>query len=226
MKVSVLVPVYNEVSTLAEIVRQIRATELDAEIVVVDDGSIDGTREVLQALEGLPEVRAIYHDGNCGKGAAVRTALEHATGDVLIIQDADLEYSPEDYPRLLKPIRDGRAKVVYGSRFIGEHRAMYYWHSVGNRLLTWSANVLFNTTLTDMETCYKVFTRDVAGKLKLQSKGWGIDPEITAKVLKRGYHIYEVPISYYGREYQEGKKISWKDFFTVLWCLLKYRCVE
>ena len=226
MKISVLVPVYNEVSTLSEIVRQIRETQYDTEIVIVDDGSDDGTREVLSALAGLPEVRAIYHERNQGKGAAVKSALKHASGDVFIIQDADLEYSPQDYARLLKPIQEGRAKVVYGSRFLGEHRAMYYWHSVGNRLLTWAANVLFNTTLTDMETCYKVFTRDVAGKLKLRSNGWGIDPEITAKVLKRGYRIYEVPISYYGREYHEGKKISWRDFLTVLWFLLKYRCVD
>ncbi len=227
---SVVVPVYNEATTIAEILDQVRAVDLgaglDREIIVVDDCSTDGTAEVLRPEGQRDGTFVIHHRRNRGKGAAVRTGLAAARGDILLIQDADLEYDPRDYPTLLRPILEGRAKVVYGSRFLGEHKAMYFWHSVGNKALTLITNVLFDTTLTDMETCYKVFTADVARSFKLRSERWGIDPEITAKVLKRGHRIYEVPIAYNGREFWEGKKISWKDGFVVLATLLRYRVME
>ncbi len=197
------------------------------EIVIVDDGSTDGTRDLLAELAGQPDVFVYYHSANQGKGAAVRTAIEKATGDIMLVQDADLEYDPRDYPALLQPIVEGHAQVVYGSRFLGGPRhAMFFSHMLGNKLLTLCTNILFDTILSDMETCYKVFTRTVAQQLHLKSHGWGFDPEITAKILKRGYRIYEVPISYTGREYSEGKKISWRDGLTVMWTLFKYRLVE
>ncbi len=225
-RISVLIPVYNEERTILELIRRVRAVELpfQREIVVVDDGSTDGTREALaQEAEGARDLKVIYHAVNRGKGAAVRTALAAATGDVLIIQDADLEYDPRDYPTLLRPIVEGRSQVVYGSRFLGEHKAMYFWHAVGNRFLTLVTNLLYDTTLTDMETGYKVFTAEVARQLRLRSDRWGFDPEITAQILKRGYRIYEVPIAYNGREYWEGKKITWRDGITVLVTLLRCR---
>ncbi|GBD15826.1 Dodecaprenyl-phosphate galacturonate synthase [bacterium HR26] len=225
-RISVLIPVYNEERTILELIRRVRAVELpfQREIVVVDDGSTDGTREALaQEAEGARDLKVIYHAVNRGKGAAVRTALAAATGDVLIIQDADLEYDPRDYPVLLRPIVEGRSQVVYGSRFLGEHKAMYFWHAVGNRFLTLVTNLLYDTTLTDMETGYKVFTAEVARQLRLRSDRWGFDPEITAQILKRGYRIYEVPIAYNGREYWEGKKITWRDGITVLVTLLRCR---
>lgn len=220
-----LIPCYNERATVADIVRQARAVEtgLEIEIVAVDDGSTDGTREILEDLARAGQVRAFFLPRNMGKGAAVQRALREASGDILIIQDADLEYDPGDYPALLRPILIGRARVVYGSRFIGEHRAMYFWHAVGNNLLTLLTNALYDTTLTDMETGYKVFTRDVAERIKLSSPRWGFDPEITARILRTGVRIYEVPISYAGREFHEGKKISWRDAFTVLGTLLRCR---
>lgn len=226
MKLSVLIPAYNEAETIAEILRRVRAvdTGLELEIVVVDDGSTDDTREVLQQEASAGDIKVIYRETNQGKGAAVRTALQHATGDILLVQDADLEYDPREYPDLLKPILENRSQVVYGSRFRGgPHKAMFFWHMVGNKFLTLLTNVLYNTILSDMETCYKVFTREVANKLRLRSPRWGFDPEITAQILKRGYRIYEVPISYTGREFYEGKKVSWRDGFVVLWTLLKYR---
>ena len=226
MKLSVLVPVYNEAETIAEILRRVRAvdTGLEREIVVVDDGSTDGTREILQQQGSAEDTIVIYHETNQGKGAAVRTALQHATGDILLVQDADLEYDPREYSDLLKPILEDRSQVVYGSRFRGgPHKAMFFWHMVGNKFLTLVTNVLYNTILSDMETCYKVFTREVADKLRLRSPRWGFDPEITTQILKMGYRIYEVPISYTGREFYEGKKISWRDGLVVLWTLLKYR---
>ncbi len=243
MKLSVIMPVYNEIETIAEILRRVRAVQLtvpvgfglengmvvefEREIVVADDGSTDGTREYLRTLEDDPDVVIIFHERNQGKGAAVRTGLEHASGDVMLIQDADLEYDPREYPALLQPIAEGRSQVVYGSRFRGgPTKAMFFWHMIGNHFLTLVTNVLYNTILSDMETCYKVFTREVAEQLDLKSPGWGFDPEITAQILKRGYRIYEVPISYTGREFEEGKKISWRDAFTVLWTLLKYRFVR
>ena len=240
MKLSIIIPVYNEIETIAEILRRVRAVpltvpvgygpddgtivEFEREVVVVDDGSTDGTREYLRTLEGEPNVVVVFHERNQGKGAAVRTALRHASGDVMVIQDADLEYDPRDYPALLQPIVEDRSQVVYGSRFRGgPTRAMFFWHMVGNRFLTLVTNVLYDTILSDMETGYKVFTRQVAGQLDLKAPGWGFDPEITAQILKRGYRIYEVPISYTGREFEEGKKIGWRDGITVLWTLLKYR---
>ncbi len=228
---SVIVPVYNEHKTLAEIVRRIRdvdlgALHLETEIVLVDDGSTDGTRELLPGLAELPGVRVFLLPRNRGKGAAVRTGIENATGDFLLVQDADLEYDPRDYPTLLRPILEGRSSVVYGSRFLGEHKAMYYWHQVGNKLLTTVANILYNTTLTDMETCYKLCTREVARSFRLKQNRWGFDPEMTAKILKRGHRIYEVPISYNGREFDEGKKINWHDAFVVIASLVRYRFTE
>jgi len=240
LKLSIVMPVYNEIGTLAEIVRRVRAVKLtvevgygadngsviqfDREIVIVDDGSTDGTRDILEKLEGEPDVIVASHERNQGKGGAVCTGLQHASGDVLLIQDADLEYDPRDYPALLKPIVEGRSQVVYGSRFRGgPTRTMFFWHMIGNHFLTLVTNILFNTILSDMETGYKVFTREVAEQLDLRSPGWGFDPEITAQILKRGYRIYEVPISYTGREFEEGKKISWRDGLTVLWTLLRCR---
>jgi len=240
VRLSIIMPVYNEIETIAEILRRVRAVplavpvgygpddgtvvEFEREVVVVDDGSTDGTREYLCTLEGEPDVVVVFHKCNQGKGAAVRTALQHASGDVMVIQDADLEYDPRDYSALLQPIVEGRSQAVYGSRFRGgPTRAMFFWHMVGNRFLTLVTNVLYDTILSDMETGYKVFTRQVAGQLDLKAPGWGFDPEITAQILKRGYRIYEVPISYTGREFEEGKKIGWRDGITVLWTLLKYR---
>ncbi|MDO8692377.1 MAG: glycosyltransferase family 2 protein [Dehalococcoidia bacterium] len=224
MKVSVVMPVYNERETIREIVRRVQDVALEKEIICVDDFSTDGTREALQELaRENPNLKLILHPVNRGKGGAVRSGLEQVEGDFVIIQDADLEYDPQDYLALLRPIVSGKAQVVYGSRFLGEHRAMYFWHSLGNNLLTLVTNVLYDTTLTDMETCYKVFPRDVARRINLKSPRWGFDPEITSKILKMGYRIYEVPISYAGREFNEGKKISWKDGFTVLFTLLKCR---
>lgn len=250
LKLSVLIPCYNEIETIREIVERVRAVDIrlrvrdgkfgtqiepggaielvvEKEIVIVDDGSKDGTREILPEIAQLPDVAVYYHEQNKGKGAAVRTAIEKATGDIMLVQDADLEYDPRDYLVLLQPIIEGRSQVVYGSRFLGgPRRAMFFTHMLGNKGLTLLTNLLFDTILSDMETCYKVFTRAVAQQLHLKSPGWGFDPEITAKILKRGYRIYEVPISYAGREYNEGKKISWRDGITVAWTLLKYRFSE
>lgn len=250
MKLSVLIPCYNEIDTIRELVARVRAVDIrmrvrdgrfdlpvapdgtvelaiDKELVIVDDGSVDGTRDALAEFRGLPGMVVVFHDQNRGKGAAVRTAISEASGDIMIVQDADLEYDPREYPSLLAPIVEGRSKVVYGSRFLGGPRkAMFFSHMIGNKILTLFTNVLFDTILSDMETCYKVFTREVAEQLQLKSPGWGFDPEITAKILKRGYRIYEVPISYNGREYTEGKKINWRDGVTVMWTLLKYRLSE
>jgi glycosyltransferase involved in cell wall biosynthesis len=225
--VSVIIPAYNEEKTIVEIIRRVQGVPLDKEIIVVDDSSADATPALLRQLERqYPNLRVFRHDVNQGKGAAVRTGLGQVQGEVVIIQDADLEYDPTEYPVLLRPIEQGRSKVVYGSRFLGEHKAMYFWHSVGNKFLTLVTNVLYNSTLTDMETCYKVFTADVAARIHLRSNRWGFDPEITAKILKTGNRIYEVPISYTGREFFEGKKIAWHDALTVLWTLLKFRFVD
>jgi glycosyltransferase involved in cell wall biosynthesis len=236
MKLSIIVPVYNERETIREILDQVRSVDLtiatdggvqtlSKEIIVVDDGSTDGTRAILQD-EPQDDLQISFLPVNRGKGAAVRAGIARSTGDIVLIQDADLEYDPRDYPALLRPILEGRVKVVYGSRFLGPRKAMLFWHMLGNKLLTLVTNVLYNAILSDMETCYKVLDGDLARSVRLKSEGWGIDPEITAKVLKRGYRIFEVPISYYGREYYEGKKISWRDGFTVLWTLIKYRVVD
>jgi glycosyltransferase involved in cell wall biosynthesis len=224
LRVSIVIPCYNERDTVSQLIDRVRSVSVDKEIIVVDDCSTDGTRQILEARareQGDFILRLRSRNG--GKGAAVQEGLRCAQGDVVIIQDADLEYDPADYPVLLRPIQTGKAKVVYGSRFIGEHKAMYFWHSLGNQMLTLLCNVLFDTTLTDMETCYKVFTIDIARRLRLRESGWGFDPEITARILKMGNRIYEVPISYAGREFNEGKKISWRDGFVVLGALLRYR---
>jgi glycosyltransferase involved in cell wall biosynthesis len=224
LRASVVVPCFNERETILELIDRVCAAPVDKEVIVVDDCSTDGTRPLLlQRLAERGDFVLHLRERNGGKGAAVQDGLKRATGDVVIIQDADLEYDPADYPVLLRPIQTSKAKVVYGSRFIGEHKAMYFWHSLGNKFLTLLCNVLFDTTLTDMETCYKVFTIDIARQLKLREPRWGFDPEITARILKMGNRIYEVPISYAGREFNEGKKISWHDGFVVLATLLRYR---
>jgi glycosyltransferase involved in cell wall biosynthesis len=221
---TVVVPVYNERNTVVEILRRMRRVELpvELEIVVINDGSNDGTEKVLGALEDST-VRVVHHSHNQGKGAAVRTGLQHARGDLLLIQDADLEYDPDDWPSLLAPVLKGKSKVVYGSRFTGERKNLLLWHWVGNRFLSLVTNVLYNTTLSDMETCYKLFDRTVLDGITIEAKRFEFEPEITAKVLRRGHRIYEVPISYAGREFHEGKKITWKDGFGALWTLVKYR---
>ncbi len=225
MKLSVIIPVYNERDTIEEIIRRVRAVDLDLEkeIIVVDDGSTDGTREVLESLD-LPDTRILLHDRNIGKGAALRNGFDLAEGDIVLVQDADLEYDPREYPKLLEPIIDGRADVVYGSRFLGgPHRVLYFWHYIGNKFLTTFSNMLSNLNLTDMETCYKVFRRDVLKKISLKSPRFGFEPEITVKLAKLRCRIYEVPISYSGRDYAEGKKIGWKDGLAALFHLVRFR---
>lgn len=227
MKLSVLIPVYNEKSTIQEIVKRVKDTGLVYEIIIVDDGSSDGTREILKEIEQDSMVRVILHEKNAGKGAALRTAIQAATGEVLLIQDADLEYNPKEYPGLLQPIEDGLADVVYGSRFLGApHRAILFWNMVANKLLTTMTNILYNTILTDMETGYKVFRREVVSDLKLRANRFDFEPEFTAKILKKGVRVYDVPISFNPREYSEGKKIGIKDAFEAVWALLKYRFVN
>ena len=226
-KLSVIVPVFNERNTVAEIVRQMRAVDLpvEREIVIVDDGSGDGTRDVLSQLADST-VHVVLHPHNRGKGAAIRTGLAQVTGDLVLIQDADLEYDPDDWPKLLAPILKGRAQVVYGSRFTGERRNMLFLHWIGNRFLSLLTNVLYNTTLSDMETCYKLFDRELIDSIDLRSERFDFEPEITAKILRRGIRIYEVPISYSGREFDEGKKITWRDGVVAVKTLVKYRFVK
>jgi glycosyltransferase involved in cell wall biosynthesis len=227
VNLSVIMPVYNEQETLEEIVRQVLDTGHAYEIVMVDDGSTDGTRDIMAQWEDHPVVRVIYHESNKGKGSAVRTAFDHARGDVYIIQDADLEYDPRDYPKLLQPIKEGRADVVYGSRFLGgPARKVYFWHRVGNMMLTLFANILYNLDLSDMETCYKCFRAEIVRDIPLRAKRFEFEPELTAKIAKRGYRIFEVPIAYYGREYDEGKKITGWDAIPAIWTLIKYRFVD
>lgn len=223
MKLSILIPVYNERATILEILKRVQAVPYEKEIIAVDDGSTDGTRELLAQAQG---VTVLYHDRNRGKGAAIQTALAHATGDIIVIQDADLEYDPRDYKQLIEPIMEGRAKVVYGSRFLGPRMAMFFWHMVANKFLTLMTNILYDAILSDMETGYKAFRADVIKGMRLRSHRFDFEPEVTAKVLKRGIRIFEVPISYYGREYSEGKKIGVKDGFVAIWTLLKYRFVD
>lgn len=228
MKLSIVVPVYNERNTIQEILRRVRSVDLGdirKEIIVVDDGSQDGTGDILR-LEEDSTTRVIRHIDNQGKGAAVRNGLARATGDYIIIQDADLEYDPEDYHRMLSPVLKRKAEVVYGSRFTGEHRNMLFWHMVGNKLLSFLTNILYNTTLSDMETCYKLFSRRSLEDIQIRSNRFDLEPEITAKILKKKIRIYEVPISYAGREYEEGKKITWRDGVVAVWTLLKYRFVD
>lgn len=230
MKLSVIIPIYNEARTIESLVRAVLAVNLDLakELVLVDDGSTDGTRAILQRMQaGHPEWKIILREANAGKGAALQAGFHAATGDIVLIQDADLEYDPNDYPALLAPILSGKADVVFGSRFLGggAHRVIYFWHSVGNRFLTMLSNMMTNLNLTDMEVGYKVFKREILQSFTLCEKRFGFEVEITAKVARRHCRIYEVPIAYYGRDYAEGKKITWKDGFRALWCIFKYRFV-
>lgn len=226
MKVSIIMPAYNEAATIAEMIAKVQAVDVGypKEIIIVDDASLDGTREALNAFREMQDVRVIFHERNRGKGAAIRTALAQVTGDIVVIQDADLEYDPEDLPRLIRPIASGLADVVYGNRFHGEaHRVLYFWHSVGNGVLTLACNMMTNLNLSDMEVGYKAFRAEIICRMRLRSDRFGFEPEVTAKVAKLGCRIFEVPISYYGRTYAEGKKITWKDGVAALWCIIRYR---
>lgn len=229
MKLSVVIPCFNEVRTIRQVVEAVRACGVeDKEIIVVDDGSTDGTTRVLRNdLEPIVD-RVIYHEANRGKGAAIRTGIDAISGDVMVVQDADLEYDPNELPFLLEPILAGKADVVYGSRFVGDrpHRVLYFWHSVGNRLLTLMSNMLTNLNLTDMETCYKMFRAEVIRAIRIEESGFGMEPEVTAKVARLGCRIYEVGISYSGRTYAEGKKIGWRDGFRAIYCILKYNLLR
>ncbi|MFN6203924.1 MAG: glycosyltransferase family 2 protein [Acidobacteriota bacterium] len=228
---SILMPVYNEAATINEILQRVETVDLGdvrKELIIVDDFSTDGTRDLLRSLNEQGRYRVYFHSQNMGKGAALRTALTYASGDIVIIQDADLEYDPAEYAELLKPILDGRADVVYGSRLSGAKvaRAFNFWHYVGNKLLTFITNLLYNSILSDMETCYKVFRADVIKNIQIKSNRFDFEPEVTAKILKRKHKLYEMPISYYGRDFSEGKKITWRDGFAAIWALVKYRFVD
>jgi len=224
-------PVYNEAKTIHEIIERVMAAdigEVRKELIIVDDGSKDGTRDVLRDMSQNSPYRIYFHGQNMGKGAALRTALHYATGDIILVQDADLEYDPAEYAELIKPVIEGKADVVYGSRLTGGKvaRAFNFWHYLGNKLLTFITNILYNAILSDMETCYKVFRADVIKSFQIKSNRFDFEPEITAKVLKRRYKLYEMPISYYGRDFAEGKKITWRDGFAAVWALVKYRFVD
>ena len=227
MKLSVIIPIYNEVKTIKEIIRRVEATGLVDEIVAVDDGSTDGSRDLLKQIDGNGIVKVIYHERNQGKGKAVRTGIENASGDLILIQDADLEYDPREYPVLLRPIQEGIADVVYGSRFLGAgRRPVMFWNMVANKILTLVTNILYNNILTDMETGYKLFRREIAQNMTLHARGFEFEPEFTSKILKRKVRIYEVPITFNPRDYSEGKKIKMKDAFIAMWTLFKYRFVD
>ncbi len=225
MLLSVVIPVYNEAPTVEDLVDRVLATPVEKEVVIVDDCSTDGSREILERLAGADDrIRLVRHEANRGKGAALQTGFDAVEGDVVLVQDADLEYDPGEYPKLLKPIEDGRADVVYGSRFLGSEsrRAIRFWHYLGNRGLTFISNCFTNLYLTDMETCYKVFRREVLDQIRIEENAFGVEPEITAKVSKLGCRVYEVAITYNGRSYGEGKKIGVRDGFEALWCIVKY----
>ena len=227
MKLSIVIPVYNEAGTIADILKVVKAVDIgwEKEIILVNDCSTDGTKEILDRLgEEDPSLKVLHHEFNQGKGAALHTGFEAATGDYVLIQDADLEYDPNEYPQLLAPIEAGRADVVFGSRFLGggAHRVVFYWHYIGNKFLTWLSNMTTNLNLTDMEVCYKVFNRKLLQSIPLVEKRFGFEAEITAKVARRKCRVYEVPISYYGRDYSEGKKIGWKDGVSALRCIVRY----
>ena len=227
MNLSVIIPVFNEVQNIREILKRVQATGLPWEILIVDDGSTDGTRDLLKELDGTDNIRVVLHDKNQGKGAAVRTGFGEAKGDVFLIQDADLEYDPRDYPAILKPIEEGIADVVYGSRFLGApRRSTMFWHMIANKLLTLATNILYNNILTDMETGYKVFKREVLDGITIHSNSFNFEPEFTAKILKKKVRIFEVPISFNPRDYSDGKKIKLHDAFEAIWALLKYRFVN
>ena len=223
---SVVMPVFNEKATIDEIIRRTLAVPLRVQLIVIDDCSTDGTRDMLTALQRELGFTLVLQPQNAGKGSALRRGFQEVRGDLVVIQDADLEYSPEEFPELIELICDGRADVVFGSRFLGRHRVFMFTHYMGNRFLTMATNILYNTMLTDMETCYKVMRTEVLRSMTLEANGFGIEPELTAKIFKRGYRVYEVPISYDGRSYEEGKKIGWRDGFVALWVLLKYRFTE
>ncbi len=227
MKLSIIIPVYNEAKTIKEIIRRVHATGLVDEILAVDDGSTDGSRELLDELFKEGQIRVVHHDHNQGKGKAVRTGIENSSGDLMLIQDADLEYDPREYPTMLRPIDEGIADVVYGSRFLGAgRRPVLFWNMVANKILTLTTNILYNNILTDMETGYKLFRREVVQNIPLHAHGFEFEPEFTAKILKRKARIYEVPITFNPRDYSEGKKIKMKDAFIAMWTLLKYRFVD
>jgi len=231
VKLSIIMSVYNERETLREILSQVRSVDLggiEKEIVAVDDGSTDGSRDILAEEAAAGDLKAFYHDVNQGKGAGIRTGIEHASGDIILIQDADLEYDPADYPKLVQPLLDGKADVVYGSRFAGgePHRVLYFWHYVGNRFLTLLSNMCTNLNLTDMETCYKVFRVEVIRNLKLRCNRFGFEPEVTAKVARGRWRIYEVGISYSGRSYEEGKKITWRDGVRAIFCIIRFALAD
>ena len=227
MKLSVIIPIYNEKNTLQEIIKRVQSTGLADELVLIDDGSLDGTRDIVREYQGKEGFIVVLHEKNQGKGAAVRSGFDVATGDIFLIQDADLEYDPRDYPELLKPINEGLSEVVYGSRFLGaSRRVAMFWHMVANKLLTLFTNILYDTILTDMETGYKVFKRHVVDDMPLHAKRFEFEPEFTAKILKRKYRIFEVPITFNPRDYDEGKKIGLSDAFEAIWALIKYRFVD
>jgi glycosyltransferase involved in cell wall biosynthesis len=221
LKLTVIIPVYNEAGTIFDVIKRVKEDPFDKEIIVVDDSSTDGTGDVIKKCE--ESIKVFSHEKNTGKGAAIRTAIPHITGDIVIIQDADLEYDPSEYPRLIAPIMEGKADVVYGSRFLGgPHRVLFFWHAVGNKMITTLSNMLTDLNLTDMETGYKAFRAEVLKKIRIDSNRFGFEPEITAKVARMGYRIYEVPISYWGRNYSEGKKIKWKDGLAAIYWIIKY----
>ena len=226
-KLSVVVPVYNEKATIRDIIKRVQAEQSEKEIIIVDDCSTDGTKEILSGMSKKSELKVLFHNKNMGKGAALRTGFKEVTGDIVIIQDADLEYNPAEYSKLIQPILEGKADVVYGSRFTGEtHRVLLFWHYLGNKFLTFLSNMLTNLNLSDMETCYKVFRSSILKEISFRSNCFGFEPEFTVKVAKKGYRIYETSISYAGRDYSEGKKIGWKDGLVAIYTLFRYRLFD